>query len=170
MVVEEWRVIPGHPHYEVSNLGRVQSWKKDRNGPPMLIKQSPDRYGYARVCLDRKTRRVHSLVALAFLGEAPKGCTLVRHLDGDNKNNNLSNLKWGTLSENMHDRVAHGRNDTAGEKNGRSKLTKEQVDLIRSGHETLPLSSWEKKMLAQYWKISVGHLNKILRGGQWVSQ
>lgn len=164
-MTEEWRTIPGHPDYSVSSTGRVCSRKQQ--GSARILKQSPDKDGYARVCLDRKTRRVHSLVALAFLGEVPEGCTLVRHLDGDNTNNNLSNLKWGTLSENMYDRVAHGRNDTGGEKNGRAKLTKEQVDQIRSSNEILPLALWEKKLLAQYWKISVGHLNKILRGGQW---
>lgn len=159
-MIEEWRTIPGHPDYSVSSTGRVCSWKQ---GGARILKQSPDKDGYARVCLDRKTRRVHSLVALAFLGEAPEGCTLVRHLDGDNTNNNLSNLKWGTLSENMYDRVAHGRNDTGGEKNGRAKLTREQIQYLRNNQ----WESWEKKLIAPSLGISVGHLNKILRGGQW---
>ena len=53
-----------------------------------------------------KTHTVHSLVMLAFRGPAPEGLE-VRHLDGDHRNNALSNLQYGTRSENTLDQVDH---------------------------------------------------------------
>jgi len=53
-----------------------------------------------------------------------------RHLDGNKSNNNLSNLKWGTRSENQMDRVACG-NSNRGERSRMSKLKKEDVIIIR---------------------------------------
>lgn len=51
--------------------------------------------------------KVHRAVALAFLGEPPPGQE-VRHKDGDPGNAELSNLEYGTRSENMRDAVRHG--------------------------------------------------------------
>jgi hypothetical protein len=48
-------------------------------------------------------------VALAFLAPQP-GTRVVRHLDGDPANNHVSNLAWGTQSENMKDTLQHGTN------------------------------------------------------------
>jgi hypothetical protein len=52
---------------------------------------------------------VHRLMAIAFLGEPPPGCE-VCHNDGDGTNNVLSNIRWGTRSENILDSVQHGTN------------------------------------------------------------
>lgn len=52
-------------------------------------------------------RKVASLVMLAFVGERPEGMD-IRHLDGVVTNNNLSNLCYGTRSENILDCVRHG--------------------------------------------------------------
>jgi hypothetical protein len=43
----------------------------------------------------------------AFVGLRPKGLE-TRHLDGDPSNNQLSNLAYGTSSENHLDMVRHG--------------------------------------------------------------
>lgn len=48
------------------------------------------------------------MVLNAFVGPPPpgfEGC----HKDGDRANNALSNLYWGTRSDNQRDRVRHGR-------------------------------------------------------------
>jgi hypothetical protein len=54
-----------------------------------------------------KSYRVHRLVLEAFIGPLPDGME-VRHLDDDPNNNHLTNLVYGTRSENMHDRVSNG--------------------------------------------------------------
>lgn len=107
---EEWRPIPGFPGYEVSDLGRVVSHL--RKTPRLLIPSMSTNGYYRKVCLHRDgalfNRSIHTLVLEAFRG--PRGTADVcRHLDGDPLNNALSNLTWGTHSENAQDRVLHGR-------------------------------------------------------------
>lgn len=117
MSAEVWRPVPFALGYEVSNLGRVRSWRPHHDLPtPHLLAPVTTTYKqripYARVDLrlggrERKTVRVHSLVAQVFLGPRPDGMH-VRHLDGNSLNNVVSNLAYGTASENSRDTVRHG--------------------------------------------------------------
>lgn len=111
-MTEIWRPIPGQSGYEVSDLGRVLTHKPCRNLPtPRLMKVRLDSHGYPIVGLTtgRTTRKfkVHSLVLLAFVGPRPSGAD-ARHLDGSRDNNRLSNLSWGSRSDNLRDSVGHG--------------------------------------------------------------
>lgn len=108
---EHWARVPGYPSYEVSDLGRVRSWLTHRGQPgPRFLSAGADNKGYLTVRLSgedgMRTHKVHVLVAAAFLGSRPEGAE-VRHLDGDNQNNRLGNLMYGTPAENMADRVRH---------------------------------------------------------------
>ncbi len=47
----------------------------------------------------RITKRVHKLVAEAFIPN-PNNLPIVMHKDNNKKNNNVNNLKWGTIQEN----------------------------------------------------------------------
>lgn len=112
---EQWRPIPGHEGlYEVSDLGRVRSWAKWRRRGipcPHILDGATDEKGYRKVSLcsggRQRTFAVHRLVAVAFLGPLPAGLQ-TRHLDGDPGNNALSNLRYGTPSENQQDSIQHG--------------------------------------------------------------
>jgi hypothetical protein len=74
---------------------------------------------------------VHRLVLLAFVGPCPAGHES-RHLDGDPKNNRLTNLAWGTRLENMADRSRLGEHNPAkGERHARAKFTENDVRYIR---------------------------------------
>jgi hypothetical protein len=53
------------------------------------------------------TELVHRLVLGCFDGEPTEGQTDGRHLNGNKSDNRLTNLKWGTRSENMLDVIAH---------------------------------------------------------------
>ncbi len=53
------------------------------------------------------TKRVHRLVAEAFLPN-PNNYPFVMHIDNNKKNNDISNLKWGTASENTQQAVNDG--------------------------------------------------------------
>jgi hypothetical protein len=98
---EEWRPIPGHPRYLVSDQGRVAK----------LMKPRETELGYLRVGLTTRgeiTKRfVHHWVLEAFVGPKPPDCEC-RHLDGNPTNNRFSNLQWGTASENARDKIRHG--------------------------------------------------------------
>src|SRR5690606_38480338 len=54
----------------------------------------------------------HVLVAEAFIGPRPEGAECL-HGDGDHTNNMVSNLRWGTKSENQLDSVRHGTHHQA---------------------------------------------------------
>lgn len=125
-MTEKWLPVPiaGYEAaYFVSDTGRVKSVARvvPRGNSTMrvserILKPGLDIHGYAYVNLSHQNkqivRRVHQLVALAFLGNRPKGAD-VRHLDGDQLNNRLSNLAYGSRSDNMRDAVRHGRNQLA---------------------------------------------------------
>ncbi len=75
---------------------------------------------------------VHRLVLEAFIGECPKGME-TRHLNGNSHDNRLSNLAWGTRSQNAFDRNTHGTSGrNGGERCPLSKLTEEKVLAIRA--------------------------------------
>lgn len=111
---EEWRSIPGHPMYDVSDQGRVRSWfigswSTARRSEPRILRPRPIQSGHLQLRLDgRKSLLVHRLVALAFIGPPPFDGALVRHLDDDPLNNHPSNLAYGTKADNARDMVRNG--------------------------------------------------------------
>lgn len=122
---EVWCAVRGTDHpYEVSNLGRVRSRTmtyidaigRNYTKPGRVLSPGLNRAGandgYYTVSLrvdgKPKSHRVHRLVAVAFLGQPPEPGMDVRHLDGNELNNRVENLAWGTRSENMQDRTRHG--------------------------------------------------------------
>lgn len=100
---EEWRDIPGYSgDYQVSNLGRVRSYKRL---VPIIMSTKTKEGFYEKVSLYKKgvlkVYLVHQLVAMAFLNHIPNGHTLVvDHIDNNMKNNNLYNLQVITVREN----------------------------------------------------------------------
>lgn len=107
---ERWLPVPGWETYLVSDAGRVRG---PRGG---ILRQVRRQDGYMQVRLHIRnvptTRKVHRLVAAAFIGPCPEGLE-VRHLDGDPANNHVSNLRYGTHSENVQDLLRHGRHPHA---------------------------------------------------------
>ena len=112
---EEWRAVEDYEDYEVSSRGLVRSWRKSgpgggRRDEPVLLLQSEGE-GYIQLTLisneGRRRVYVHQLVLEAFVGPCPDGME-TRHLDGDQSNNELDNLRWGTPVENAEDKARHG--------------------------------------------------------------
>lgn len=112
---EEWRTIPGHPQYEVSDRGRVRSWVPWPALAPQptqarILKGSSAGSGdrYRRVWIGNRHQYVHRLVALAFIGPCPDG-QMVRHLNDEPSDNRLANLAYGDMSQNQMDAFRNGR-------------------------------------------------------------
>lgn len=121
---ERWRPIPGWEGlYEVSDLGRVRSVDRvivtdagvEKRLQARILKSGMNRrHRHVALCRGDGGRsfRVHRLVMEAFVGDLPEGME-VRHLDDDPDNNRLSNLVYGTRSENVLDRVRNGTHHMA---------------------------------------------------------
>jgi len=117
------RDIKGFENYTIDTVGRAFS-KKSKKYLQQIVN-----CGYLKVTLYRKGYRkptsIHRIMADNFLGVRKDGME-VRHLDGNKMNNNLSNLAYGTKSDNQKDRVVHGTSNR-GSRNGNAKLTREDV-------------------------------------------
>lgn len=98
--------------------------------PPKVLVGRPNEKGYLRVSLGAgRDRYIHRLVFGAFSGATPSN--QVRHLDGDNQNNALSNLAEGSQVDNEKDKALHGR-VPMGENHKNSKLNDGLVrDILR---------------------------------------
>ena len=130
---ELWKPVPAaefSSRYEVSDLGRVRNIKTGHVLKPMRVGRRRD--GKSRAAASRSTVRfstvplrdfhVAQLVLEAFIGARPIA-HVIMHLDDNTDNNALSNLRWGTARENVHDMVRKGRC-------GGQVLTLEQVGQI----------------------------------------
>ncbi|RDB46163.1 NUMOD4 motif-containing HNH endonuclease [Tsukamurella tyrosinosolvens] len=117
---EVWRAVPGHEGaYEVSDQGRVRSLDRSvlRRGHEVqvtgrILKPARNTKGYFHVTIGGSTRKVHRLVMQAFVGEMPAGM-VTRHLNGDQTDNRLVNLRYGSVAENALDSVGHGTHTMA---------------------------------------------------------
>lgn len=105
---EEWAKIDGYGDgYEVSNLGRVRSFKKDKENGMILSQYRAKRRGHMMVSLrdennKQHTCSVHRLVARAFIDPTIKKNdrnTSIHHIDGNPSNNVPSNLRIMTNAE-----------------------------------------------------------------------
>lgn len=107
-MTELWAAIPGtNGKIEVSSDGRVRSLLRGCR----ILKATPDSKGYLRirVTISRKKMsfKVHREVAKAFLPN-PSSKPQVNHIDGNKKNNSISNLEWVTNKENAHHAIQNG--------------------------------------------------------------
>ena len=98
--------------YQISNLGRVKSLKRQCKHPAggkrvvnerIMRFDENKKWGYLRVHLskDGKDKKilVHRLVAQAFIPN-PKNYEVVNHRDQNPKNNNVENLEWCNVQYN----------------------------------------------------------------------
>lgn len=111
-MIEVWKDVEGYEGiYQVSNMGRVKSLKRNvlkSDGkiqpiPERILKGKRDKDGYIEVKLTNfnfiKYIRVHRLVLITFLGyDSHK--SQVNHKNGVKDDNRLENLEWCTQVEN----------------------------------------------------------------------
>lgn len=113
---ERWLPVVGWEGlYEVSDLGRVRSLPRQtqtglRGG--QVLKPRPDADGYLLVNLSRAgiktTKKVHQLVAEAFLGPCPPGQEVCHNRPNSRDCAEATNLRYGTRSQNIQQAVQEG--------------------------------------------------------------
>lgn len=119
--MENWLPVVGYEGlYEVSDLGRVKSLKREvahwrggtRTYQEKILKPVLQGGRYYIVSLNREgklwTPKIHRLVLDAFVGPRPEGMQGC-HRDDDKANNALSNVYWGTPRQNADDAKRNGK-------------------------------------------------------------
>ena len=158
-LVMELKAIPGFQDYFINREGKV--FDSNNNN----IKTFIDSKGYLSV-VQVKRIRIHRAILLAFEPENEK--PIIRHLDGNKLNNNIKNLKWGTAKENILDSIKHGTHISTigkvkrGEKNFNSKLTNNDILIIRSRSKNEKLID-----IAKDYPVCVATIGKIVRLERW---
>lgn len=158
---EIWKPIPDYDGYEISNFGRVKSFKRYPQGKilkPALFSN------YLRVTLfkddERRYISVHRLVTLTFipnLDNKPQ----VNHKDNNRFNNYVGNLEWVTSSENTQHALDNGLvNVPQGEECYNAKFTNEQAVYVRNNPDGLTRYELAEKFDIEPTGISAIQLGK----------
>ena len=101
--------IPGFPGYHVTKNGDVYSMKCKSGKRPEAFKLKPrlNGNGYYRIGLYKDgikyERRLNRLVAMVYIPN-PDNLPCVCHKDNNPLNNNVDNLYWGSVEDNIRDR------------------------------------------------------------------
>ncbi|CAL6113437.1 HNH_endonuclease [Hexamita inflata] len=102
---EQFKYINGYPSYLVSNFGRISYYEDKVKRAPISIAK-----GYYQVSIQNEFGYsqffIHRLVSEAFLGECPENHE-VDHIDRNRQNNQLSNLRYVTKSQNSRNRSSY---------------------------------------------------------------
>ena len=100
--------------YAATQNGHIWSYKTNQ----FLSEHDIKGYFYVHLITDvDKSIPVHRLIALTFL-DNPENKPTVDHIDRNPKNNNLSNLRWATYSEQNKNQVWTEKKQNAVKKGG----------------------------------------------------
>jgi|JI10StandDraft_1071094.scaffolds.fasta_scaffold136380_5 hypothetical protein len=111
---EEWKDILGYEGiYQVSNLGRIRSLDRyvahSRCGAlyikgKFLNPTYAKRVGYSTAFINefgiKKSSCIHRVVAETFI-KNPNNFEFVKHIDGNKRNNRVTNLEWFSMIESI---------------------------------------------------------------------
>lgn len=156
--------VPGFEGlYTISNYGRIVSIKRRK-----YLKARRRKDGYYMVKLFNKGKKsghlVHRLVLLTFKGPSDM---VTRHLDGDQTNNHIDNLEYGTMAENVADQKRHNTflkpKTITGTDVWCSKLNTHKVNRIRE-YATTGSGTSE---LARLFGVTPSTISKVILRQTW---
>ncbi len=161
---EIWKDIEGYEgYYQVSNMGRVKSL--DRVVPhgrcgtitrkEKILKHGNSKgYDMVVLCVEhkRKAITVHKLVAEAFISKKESHMQ-VNHIDGNPKNNVVSNLEWCTSQENT---IHALKNNII-----KNKFSKKEILEIKHKYNEENVT---RKELAKQYSVNYSSIYRIISG------
>lgn len=147
--------------YRISPCGKCFSPRNKELRPSYHFKTG---LYYARLGFLGKKVYWHHLAAYQKYGETwLYGSLLVRHLNGDSKNNSYANIALGTKKDNTMDIPEEKRKRTLTNAHlSRRKFSDEQVRQIRAEYETL-----SQAKLAKKWDCDIGTIGKMVTYKQY---
>ena len=138
-----WQPIKGYNNYEVSICGQVRNSKTKR-----VLKPGIDDKGYYIVCLcknnNKKTYRIHKLVANAFLPKIDVTKNCIDHKNNNKLDNTISNLRWVTSQQN----------------NFNSSLSSKNTSTIKGVSFNKKMNKWKAQITINYKQIHLGYFKK----------
>lgn len=159
--------------YQISNLGRVKSLPRKitysdgrvyyyEGKIKVLIKHKRDGYIYVRLnCNGNHLRKyfhckVHRLVAEAFIPN-PENKPCVDHIDTNKENNEVTNLRWSTLSENMRNQTTcHHRSEVMKEAAWKALKTRKE-NKTKTAERTVLQYDLDLNLIREYKSVMEAH-------------
>lgn len=183
---EDWVAVNGYEgYYEVSSYGRIKSLAGRYALKDRILKQGVVRTSHTNVTLSLNAIHfrisVHRLVAIHFLPN-PNNYPIVLHEDDNGFNNCVTNLKWGTQSQNIQDCHNRGRahNNLPPPRKGKDNhmfgkkqpiYIKRQVsftkriisdEVISTAVTEVLLAKDSMRSIARKYKMSVSYLSQLV--------
>lgn len=153
------KAIKGFPGYKITENGQVISYK---NNKMVKLKWRIDRYGYPCVVLLRNgiatSKKVHQLVARAFIKDENDNSLQINHKDGDKLNPHYSNLEWVTYHENL----SHAQIN-------KLHSTKINLNIANQIRELYKTGKYLQKELGIIFNISSSNVGLIVRNRIWLN-
>lgn len=118
-------------------------------------------HGYGDLRCEGQHWLVHRFVYTCLKGEIPQGLVIWHSCD-NRKCCNPSHLNLGTHQQNILDKEMKGRGN-GGAANGQAKLTKDQVEYIR----TKSIQGSSQSSLAREFNVNRSCIWKIVHGTHW---
>ncbi len=165
--MKEWKRILG-TNYEASLQGEIRSLvdnfgkRRKRILKPLTPKTS--RYSLVNLHIGgkQKSHGIHRLVLLAFRGAPLTKKHQAAHLDGNPRNNKLTNLIWATPKENNHHKRQHGTL-LQGERSPNAKYSSALVLQIRD----LYAQGVARKDICILLNLPVSFIKDVRSGKSW---
>lgn len=119
--------------------------------------------GYGEIRVNHKKYYAHRFICEIVHGEAPTAIHHASHLCGNGHKGcmNPRHLAWKTPSENEADKIIHGTK-SVGQKQGRSKLTDDQILKIREMART-----YTQDEIAHQFGVMQPIISRIIHRKNW---
>lgn len=145
----KWKILKENENYSINEKGEIKNNITKKILRPSINKDS----GYYQIDLwkDNKSRKytLHRLVASNFIPNLENKPT-VDHIDGNRLNNDISNLRWATYSE------QNSRFNTFG-------VRSEKIKVINVNGEELIFN--RIKDVAEYFNCNISNISQMLKKG-----
>lgn len=145
----KWKILKENENYSINEKGEIKNNITKKILSPSINKDS----GYYQIDLwkDNKSRKytLHRLVANNFIPN-PENKPTVDHIDGNRLNNNVSNLRWATYSE------QNSRFNTFG-------VRSEKIKVVNINGGELIFN--RIKDVAEYFDCNISNISQMLKKG-----